>query len=64
MRRTIPKTKIVCTIGPASESPDILKELVLEGMHQHSMLSRERTDGTKSSYKDMLESMLSGVGDD
>ena len=37
-------------------------ELVLEGLHQHSMLSRERTDGARTAYKDMLKSMLSGLG--
>jgi hypothetical protein len=37
-------------------------ELVLEGLHQNSMLSRERTDGSGTSYKDMLKSMLSGFG--
>ena len=39
-------------------------ELVLEGLHQHSMLSRERTAEAKTSYKDMLKTMLSGLGDD
>ena len=34
-------------------------ELVLEGLHQNSMLSRERTDGATTAYKDMLKSMLS-----
>jgi hypothetical protein len=37
-------------------------ELALEGLHQHSMLSRERVDGTRTAYKDMLKSMLSGLG--
>lgn len=27
------RTKVVCTIGPASENPDILKELILSGMN-------------------------------
>lgn len=27
------KTKIVCTIGPSSESPEVLKELILNGMN-------------------------------
>jgi magnesium chelatase subunit I len=40
----------------------VAMELVLEGLHQSSMLSRERTDGTTTSYKDMLKSMLSGLG--
>ncbi len=29
----MPKTKIVCTIGPSSESPEILEELILNGMN-------------------------------
>ena len=41
----------------------VAMELVLEGLHQHSMLSRERTGESKTSYKDMLKSMLSGLGD-
>ena len=27
------KTKIVCTIGPASESPEILEQLIKAGMN-------------------------------
>ncbi len=27
------KTKIVCTIGPASENPEMIKKLVNEGMN-------------------------------
>jgi magnesium chelatase subunit I len=42
----------------------VAMELVLEGLHQHSMLSRERTDHAGTSYKDMLKSMLSGLGED
>ncbi|MBI5169156.1 MAG: sigma 54-interacting transcriptional regulator [Candidatus Eisenbacteria bacterium] len=42
----------------------VAMELVLEGMHQNSMLSRERTDAAVTEYKDMLKSMLSGLGDD
>jgi len=48
--------------GP--EEAAVAMELVLEGLHQHSMLSRERTDGAGTAYKDMLKSMLSGLGED
>ncbi len=41
----------------------VAMELVLEGLHQNSMLSRERSDGSTTAYKDMLKSMLSGLGD-
>jgi magnesium chelatase subunit I len=42
----------------------VAMELVLEGLHQSSMLSRERTDTGGTGYKDMLKQMLSGLGDD
>jgi len=42
----------------------VAMELVLEGLHQHSMLSRERADGAATAYKDMFKSMLSGLGED
>ncbi len=47
-----------------AEEAAVAMELVLEGLHQNSILSRERTDGATTSYKDMLKSMLSGLGDD
>jgi magnesium chelatase subunit I len=47
-----------------AEEAAVAMELVLEGLHQNSILSRERTDGATTSYKDMLKSMLSGFGDD
>jgi magnesium chelatase subunit I len=47
-----------------AEEATVAMELVLEGLHQHSMLSRERTDGAGTAYKDMLKSMLSGLGVD
>jgi magnesium chelatase subunit I len=47
-----------------AEEAAVAMELVLEGLHQNSILSRERTDGAVTSYKDMLKSMLSGLGDD
>jgi magnesium chelatase subunit I len=42
----------------------VAMEFVLEGLHQNSMLSRERGDDARTSYKDMLKSMLSGIGED
>ena len=48
--------------GP--EETAVAMEFALEGLHQNSMLSRDRTDGSGTSYKDMLKSMLSGMGED
>ena len=42
----------------------VAMELVLEGLHQSSMLSRDRTDDGTTGYKDMLKQMLSGLGED
>jgi len=33
MKITSPKTKIVCTIGPASENPDVMKQMIEAGMN-------------------------------
>ena len=46
------------------EEAAVAMELVLEGLHQNSILSRERTDGAVTQYKDMLKSMLSGLDTD
>jgi len=52
-------------LDPANaDEAAVAMELVLEGLHQNSMLSRERAEGAATSYKDMLKSMLSGIGDD
>jgi magnesium chelatase subunit I len=46
------------------EEAAVAMELVLEGLHQNSILSRERADGATTAYRDMLKSMLSGFGAD
>ena len=46
------------------EEAAVAMELVLEGLHQNSILSRERGEGSATAYKDMLKSMLSGFGAD
>jgi pyruvate kinase len=50
--RSIPKTKIVCTIGPASASPDIIRGLIYEGM---SVARLNFSHGTHSEHGDMIE---------
>jgi magnesium chelatase subunit I len=54
--------KYLSPANPAEAA--VAMELALEGLHQHSMLSRERLDGKKTAFKDMLKSMLSGFGED
>jgi magnesium chelatase subunit I len=46
--------------GPEEEA--VLMEFVLEGLHQFSILSKERMDGAAVTYGDMLKSMFSGLG--
>jgi len=41
----------------------LLMELVLEGLHQHSVIARDDLDG-KVSFKDMLKEMLAGMEED
>ena len=63
----VPTLKRVAQQFLKTETPEATAlgmEFVLEGLHQHSMLSRDRTDGARTSYKDMLKSMLSGLGQD
>jgi magnesium chelatase subunit I len=54
-------TKYLDPVGP--EETTIAMELVLEGLHQHSMVSRERSDGRTTAYRDMLKTMLGGLDD-
>jgi len=52
-------------LEPANaEEHSVAMELVLEGLHQSSMLSRDRTDTGVTGYRDMLKQMLSGLGED
>jgi magnesium chelatase subunit I len=37
-------------------------ELVIEGLHQNSMLSRDRADSGRATYRDVLKSMFSNLG--
>lgn len=47
-----------------AEEHAVAMEFVLEGLHQNSMLSRERREDGVTGYKDMLQQMLSGLGGD
>jgi magnesium chelatase subunit I len=46
--------------GPAELA--VAMELVLEGLHQNSMLSRDHADGGRAAYRDVLKSMFSNLG--
>jgi magnesium chelatase subunit I len=45
---------------PSPEQQTLLMELVLEGLHQHSLIARDDMDGG-ASFKDMLKDMLAGM---
>ena len=48
------KTKIVCTIGPASESPEILEQLIDAGMNVARL---NFSHGNHEEHKDRIESI-------
>ena len=48
MSTTLPKTKIVCTIGPACETPETIRELIASGM---SVARLNFSHGTHSDHK-------------
>ena len=50
------KTKIVCTIGPASNSPEILKRMILAGMN---IARLNFSHGEFSSHKQVIENIRS-----
>jgi magnesium chelatase subunit I len=62
--RTLPQLAAKYLEPRNPEEAAVAMELALEGLHQNSMLSRDRTDDARTEYKDMLKSMLSGLGED
>ena len=47
----------------AAEEAGLAMELVLEGLHQHSMISKRDLDST-TSYRDMLKAMFDQMSDE
>ncbi len=52
------KTKIVCTIGPASESPEIIEQLIRAGMHVARL---NFSHGDFSGHKKVIENIRSAA---
>jgi len=50
----IPKTKIICTIGPASSSPEVLRRLIESGM---SVARLNFSHGTHEEHRRMIETV-------
>lgn len=50
----MPKTKVVCTIGPASEKPEVLRELILEGMNVARL---NFSHGTHAEHKEKISNL-------
>ncbi|NLV99046.1 MAG: pyruvate kinase [Clostridiaceae bacterium] len=48
------KTKIICTIGPASSSPETLKQLALAGM---DVARLNRSHGTQDEHAEIIDSL-------
>ncbi len=56
----IPKTKIVCTIGPSSNSPEIIKALIEEGM---SIARLNFSHGSHQDHGQMIERIRSAAAE-
>jgi pyruvate kinase len=54
MKLPVNKTKIVCTIGPASESPKIMEEMILAGMNVARL---NLSHGDFASHKKVIENI-------
>jgi pyruvate kinase len=52
----MPKTKVVCTIGPASESPETLRKLILAGMNVARL---NFSHGTHREHKEKIDRLRS-----
>ncbi len=56
----LPKTKVVCTIGPASDSPEIISELILNGMRVARL---NFSHGTHSEHEKKIHTIRKIAGD-
>ena len=56
MKITAPKTKIVCTIGPASESPEVMKQMIEAGMNVARL---NFSHGEFAAHKKVIENLRS-----
>jgi pyruvate kinase len=54
MKRPLQKTKIVCTIGPASESPEVMKGMIEAGM---SVARLNFSHGDFAAHKSVIENL-------
>ncbi len=54
MKLARPKTKIVCTIGPASESPEVMKQMIEAGMNVARL---NFSHGDFSAHKKVIENL-------
>jgi len=54
MKITFPKTKIVCTIGPASETQDVMKQMIEAGMNVARL---NFSHGDFASHKKVIENL-------
>jgi pyruvate kinase len=54
MKITAPKTKIVCTIGPASDSPEVMKQMIEAGMNVARL---NFSHGDFSAHKKVIENL-------
>jgi len=59
---SLKKTKIICSIGPASNQPDVMEQMVLSGMNIGRLNFSHATDEEKRQFQDCVREVRKRTG--